>query len=277
MRIATWNMDHWRRRADLRARAWDYLRNQVRPDVALLQEAKPTGQFPGLVHRSAGIYDDRGNEPKDLGWGSAVVSFGPTLRPIESAVSPFWHDPNPILRTFPGSVAVAEIQGAEPLVVVSAYGMSDRGYWESTVHRMLSDLTPLIDERRGRRMVIAGDLNISSQWSSKHRSFARGRHKEWLARDRNLFERFEALGFHNVVVRNDGPLPGCECHAGTSCRHVQTQRHERSSFPWQNDYVFVTSDILERKPILEVFDRDEAWELSGHCPVAIEFSDAVSA
>jgi exonuclease III len=277
MRIATWNMDHWRRPADLRLRAWAYLRNQVRPDVALLQETNPIGQFPGLVYRSEGIHDDRSSEPKDLGWGSAVVSFGPSLRRLDSAVSPFRSDPNPILRTFPGSVAVAEIQGAQPLVVVSAYGVIDRGYADSTVHRILSDLAPLVDERRSRGIVIAGDLNITSQWSSKHRSFLKGRHEECLARDLNLFERFEVLGFHNLVLRSDSPLPGCECHAGTNCRHVQTQRHERSSFPWQNDYIFVTSDILERKPVLEVFDQEEAWELSGHCPIVIEFSDTITA
>jgi hypothetical protein len=54
---------------------------------------------------------------------------------------------------------------------------------------------------------------------------------------------------------------------------VQTQRNDHSTFPWQNDYLFVTSDIFERKPILEIFDGEEAWELSGHCPVVIEFSD----
>ena len=114
MRIVTWNMDHWRRPADLRVRAWNYLRNQVRPDVALLQEATPTGQFAGLVYRSAGIHDDRAEEPKDLGWGSAVVSFGPSLRAIDSAVSPFGPSPNPILRTFPGSVAVRRFRVPNP-------------------------------------------------------------------------------------------------------------------------------------------------------------------
>ena len=270
-------MDHWRRPAELRARAWNYLQNQVRPDVALLQEAQPTGQFPGVVYRDAGIRDDRGEKAKDLGWGSAVVSFGSSLLPIDSAVSPFRADPSPLLRTFPGSVAVAEIQGPEPLVVVSAYGLIDRGYADCTVHRILSDLTPLIDERRARRMVIAGDLNITSQWSAKHRSFLKGCHKECLARDLNLLERFDVLGLHNVVVRSNGPLPGCECHADASCRHVQTQRHDRSTFPWQNDYVFVTSDILERRPTVEVFDRDEAWELSSHCPVVIEFANETAA
>lgn len=233
-------------------------------------------QFHGIVYRSGGIYDDRGKEPRNLGWGSAVVSFGPSLRPIDSAMSPFKSDPNPVLRTFPGSVAVAEIQGAEPLVVVSAYGVIDRGYADSTVHRILSDLTPLVDERRGRGIVIAGDLNITSQWSSRDRSYLKGLHKECLARDLSVFQRFEALGFHNLVVRDEGPLPGCECEAGAACRHVQTQRHNSSVFPWQNDYVFVTSDILARSPTVEVFDRDEAWELSGHCPVVIEFDYATA-
>ncbi|MGH9382745.1 MAG: hypothetical protein ACRD2N_00400 [Vicinamibacterales bacterium] len=123
-------------------------------------------------------------------------------------------------------------------------------------------------------MVIAGDLNITTEWSSKHRSFLKGLHKECLDRDLNLMERFRALGFHNLVVREDGPLPGCECHAGAAWHHVQTQRHDRSAFPWQNDYVFVTADILQCKPTLEIYDRDDAWELSGHCPVVIEFADA---
>ena len=267
-------MDHWRRSAELRTRAWTYLESEIRPDVALLQEAHPTSSHSGVVFRAGGILDERGDKPKDLGWGSAVVSFGPTLRGIESAIGPFRPEPNPILRTFPGCVAVAEVQAPTSLVVVSAYGLIDRGYADSTVHRILSDLTPLIDERRSRRMVIAGDLNITTQWSSKHRSFLKGRHEECLARDLNLMNRFEALGFHNVVVRTNGPLSGCECQAGDSCRHVQTQRHDRSTFPWQNDYIFVTDDILKCKPTVEVFDRDEAWELSGHCPLVIEFDDA---
>jgi hypothetical protein len=83
-------------------------------------------QFAGLVYRAGGIRDDRDGKSRDLGWGSAVVSFGPPVRAIESATSPFLPKPNPLLRTFPGSVAIAEIQGADPLVVVSAYGLIDR-------------------------------------------------------------------------------------------------------------------------------------------------------
>jgi hypothetical protein len=208
-------MDYWRRSSEMRARAWDYLRDQVRPDVALVQEANPAGNFAAVVYRPGGIRDDRAGQPKDLGWGSAVVSFGPPLRPLEYARSPFHTEPTPLLRTFPGSVAVAEIESTEPLVVVSAYGLIDRGYADTTMHRILSDLTPLVDERLGRRMVIAGDLNVTSQWSVKHRSTLKELHKECLARDLNLFERFTSLGFQNLVVRTgEGPLLGCECSAG---------------------------------------------------------------
>src|ERR1700733_4778629 len=208
-RLVTWNMDHWRRSAELRAEAWTYLEAELRPDVALVQESvpPPTLRIPP-VFRATGISDDRKTPACDRGWGSAVVSFGPDLRALEFAKSSFRPDLLPLLRTFPGSVAIAEIPTAgEALVVISAYGVIDLGYAEITVHRILSDLTPLIDERRARRMVIAGDLNITTQWSKQHSKFLRGRQDEVLRRDRNLFDRFTALGFENVVVRGSGSLP----------------------------------------------------------------------
>jgi exonuclease III len=195
------------------------------------------------------------------------------VRAIEHASSPFSKVPVALLRTFPGSVAVAEIQRESPVVVVSAYGIIDHGYAESTVHRILSDLTPLIDERRGRRIIVAGDLNITTQWSVKHESFLRGRHEECLRRDVNLFARFEALGLRNVVVRTAlGPLDGCDCGDGIGCRHVQTQRHDRSTFPWQNDYFFVSEDLLQEPFTVEVMDQDDVWTLSSHCPIVVEFA-----
>lgn len=161
-----------------------------------------------------------------------------------------------------------------PVIVVSVYGVIDHGYAESTVHRILSDLTPLIDERRGRRILLAGDLNITTQWSAKHRSFLKGRHQECLRRELSLFSRFEALGLRNVVVRAEpSPLEGCECHFGAECRHVQTQRHDRSTFPWQNDYMFASEDLLEEPFTVEVLDRDDAWQLSGHCPIVLELAN----
>lgn len=273
LRIATWNMDHWRRSNELRAEAWRYLENVVCPDIALVQESLPVGRGSQVVFRDGGIWDDRKDKGRDLGWGSAVVSYGPTLRQVQVATSPFHAASNPLLRTFPGAVAIADVVQPEPLVVISVYGMIDRGYASTMVHRVLSDLTPLFDERRGRGIILAGDLNITTQWSVKHKSFLRGMQEECLQRDKNLFARFETLGLHNLVVRKaDTVLPGCDCEAGNDCRHVRTQRHDRSDFPWQNDYIFVSSDLIQRAS-LRVFDEDAAWRLSGHCPIAVEIED----
>jgi len=272
IRIATWNMDHWRRSKELREQAWNLLQRVARPDIALVQEAYPRGRGLSQVFRETGIRDDRSEPPRDLNWGSAVVSFGPQIRGIEHAVGPFDGEPAKLLRTYPGSVAIAEIATESPIIVVSAYGAIDHGYAESTVHRILSDLTPLIDERRGRGIIVAGDLNITTQWSAKHKSFLRGRQDECLARDLNLFERFKALGLHNVVVRTQaGQLEGCDCNLGIACKHFQTQRHERSTFPRQNDYFFLSEDLLEQPFSVEVLDRDDFWKLSSHCPVVVEF------
>jgi endonuclease/exonuclease/phosphatase family metal-dependent hydrolase len=193
------------------------------------------------------------------------------LGPIESAQGPFCKDPTPLHQTHPGIVAIAEVATRTPLVVISAYGLIDHGYADSTMHRILSDLTPLFDERKCKGIVVAGDFNVSTQWSAKHRSTCQGRHKECHARCVNLFARFEALGLSNVVLRNDAtPLPGCDCPFGLACRHVHTQHHERSEFPWQNDYIFLSQDLLALNPTVEVFDRDDAWRLSGHCPIAVD-------
>lgn len=272
IKIATWNMDYWRRSDALRQKAWDYLDNLSKVDIALLQEAKPNGHGAFSVNRDLGILDERVDPPRNLGWGSSIVSYGPKLKGIEVAQSPFSKNPVSVLRTFPGSVAIAEIELDEPIVVISAYGIIDRGYAESTVHRILSDITPLIDERNGKRIIIAGDLNITTQWSEKHKSFLKGLQNECLQRDRNLFQRFEALGLHNVVFNKDNkPLENCDCNDGSNCRHIQTQRHDRSKFPWQNDYIFISEDLKKLPHSVKVVDDEEIWKLSSHCPVIIEF------
>ena len=52
MRLATWNMDYWRRSDELSARAWDFLRERVRPDVEVFDEEaawEPSGHCPIAV------------------------------------------------------------------------------------------------------------------------------------------------------------------------------------------------------------------------------------
>ncbi len=44
LRVVIWNLGFWLHRSK-HAKAWDYLRNQIKPDLALLQEVGPTKMF----------------------------------------------------------------------------------------------------------------------------------------------------------------------------------------------------------------------------------------
>lgn len=150
MRIVCWNMNHFMRSPEQRVAAWRYLES-LEPDFALLQEAvvpdrlRPTHR----VDRLGGI---GGARP----WGSAVVSFQGEIEGVEELYVP----PLSLHRTYPGSVAVARANG---LTLISCYAVIEAGYAITTFHRQLSDLTPLFDSKMGRRVVLGGDLNLSTQ------------------------------------------------------------------------------------------------------------------
>jgi hypothetical protein len=69
MRIVTWNMN--KRSAATRKRAWAYLRDELKADVALVQEAVPSPELPQVFQRIG---------EKPYNWGSAVVLLRPDLK-----------------------------------------------------------------------------------------------------------------------------------------------------------------------------------------------------
>src|SRR5262249_29860909 len=107
LRIATWNMGHWQQRA-ASGEAWRYLLEEVRPDVALVQEAVPPETLGEGVRVLWEPVPGRG------GWGTGVASRGLSLQrfPLETV-------------SHPGAVVVAEVglpDGSE-VTAVSLYGL----------------------------------------------------------------------------------------------------------------------------------------------------------
>jgi len=257
MKLISWNMDYWRRKtAAAQAAAWAFLREQ-RPSYALLQEAVPLN-----VAKSHCVFREDGIEGKGR-WGSAVVSFGGPISAVSEARSPFGKGKlaRGFMKTMPGCVAVAD-PGKGPLLI-SIYGAFDEGYAVTTVHSILSDLTPLIDSSWRRGVVVAGDLNVSSQWLGSHRP-----------RHRNALDRFETLGLVSCLGHErpaGSRLEACPCE-DPECRHVRTLRYPRSRVPWQTDYVFVSRPLQRRVTKCEVIDRGDPdpWQFSDHCPVLLE-------
>jgi hypothetical protein len=179
-------------------------------------------------------------------WGSAVRSDGFQLREVTNVATPYSRHETPIVNTIPGSVALAEVTlpGNQSFVAVSLYGAFDNGYSVRTVHKELSDLTPLLDSPLGKRVVVGGDLNCSTQVDPPHR-----------ARHRNLFERFASFGLINLLdLTSDGRarLENCWCD-DELCRHVRHIGIETA--PQPNPGRTTTSSPRARSPT--------AWSTAG--------------
>ncbi|MGF0117443.1 endonuclease/exonuclease/phosphatase family protein [Promicromonospora sp. Marseille-Q5078] len=283
--VMSWNMNQ-------RESAWDRLaevasRNNV--SVALLQEARrPERSLPAgwNVHPPA---DDGarwriavprhyqaadGSLRETRRWfASAVVGRDDLSLTPREPVELHQAAEGTFAASHPGQFAVADIalDGGRRLTVVSLYGIWDRMldsgdmYAEATLHRAISDLTMIFQERGNEHVLVAGDLNIYS--------YADG--TVWGDRYLTVFSRLAAYGLEAVgPFRPDGEprLDRCSC-PDAECRHVNTflYRSDRGSRPHQLDYVFATPALRDRLTACWA-DPDPDWPThSDHRPVLASF------
>lgn len=235
MEIITWNLPR-SFRGESHGDAWEYCLNRLDADYYLLQEARP----PAWVRDDhelvwAGI---GGTRP----WGSAVVSSRHPLSEIE------------IETDFRGAMMVAESSyGAErTITLISVYGLMEKlagvGYSIPNLHRMLSDLTGLLEARThgDRDVVLGGDLNASEQLDEIYGHDTHG----------VLFDRIEAFGL-------------TDCLGAFHDDYVRTLRHNRSDRDWQNDYLFVSDGLADRLRGCDVLEDDAIRKYSDHNPVRV--------
>ncbi len=274
MRIVTWNMNHCQRSESSRARAWAYLRDGLRADVALVQEAQPPPGLAQCVYRPIDAANPRYN------WGSAIVVFNPDLelraRP-RIAASQFPRG-DEVHDSHPGTTAIADIvdrDGNVQLTAVSLYGqwayMPDGEFFAApTLHRIFSDLSSLLLRADPPRVLLAGDFNATTQvaadgpWS-----------KLEIAEAELTFGRARALGLHDVMEHtraNRASLDPCSCAGPKPCAHVRTYRNRNrsQSRPTQLDYMFTTPPLLAEVTSCAVVDDAAAWALSDHCPIVVD-------
>ncbi len=242
LKMATWNMGYWQH-PKIHEKAWDYLFNEISPDIALVQEARPPGNtaFQGCIWKP--VKRVSGKEEK---WGSGVLTKSLPLKELE------------FRNCHPGALVGAEVElpGNKVLSAFSLYGLLDEGYATTTVHRMLSDLTFILmgkGEYKGknRNVLLGGDLNISVQWDEKYGKEARYTHAHKLC-----FDRIEDFGLTSCFSKN--------------AEYVQTLRYARSNVPWQNDYLFTSKDLKAES--CNVISDPKIFPLSDHNPVVIELS-----
>jgi endonuclease/exonuclease/phosphatase family metal-dependent hydrolase len=172
----------------------------------------------------------------------------------------------------PGACAVADVlndRDEYQFTAISLYGQwevmpNGSMYSCARLHRMISDLTGVLATSSRKPVVLAGDLNATTQGA--------------LSTDNQAaiaFGRLRAWGLVDCIghTRDDRPrLPNCTCPDGDACSHVRTYRHNHrvDSDPTQWDYAFVSGSLVRALARCEVIDRDAVWELSDHCPIVLE-------
>lgn len=243
-------------------RAFDALKT-LAPDVSLLNEASPPPSANG-IWRTVTKGRDEAHRP----WSAAVLSPH-RLREVTDA-RPTWRQSKrdvPFVCSRPGSwiAATVEMAPASPLTAVALYGLLDE-LSDASVHRSLSELSPVLDDPRyGQRVVLGGDLNT---WTG------RPANEPFLARDRNLLQRFEALGLVDclALLRPKGRLEGCTCTFGDDCTHTRTRRDpRRPEVPYQNDYLWASPALAKRLRSCQVLASNEWFSISDHAPILAEF------
>jgi endonuclease/exonuclease/phosphatase family metal-dependent hydrolase len=135
MKIVTWNLGYWQFRKH-HADAWAYLRDELKPDIALLQEVCP----PTLEDGESLLFEEVYN-----GWGTALYGKGVSFDRIT-------------LEEYPSRVAAARVQtsGGQSLCVASIHA-------PIIENRVFPHLDHIVDEIESvfsqGTFIVGGDLN----------------------------------------------------------------------------------------------------------------------
>ncbi len=231
LRIVTWNMAH---RVRMKKRAWDFLRYEIAPDIAMVQEAHPPESFKD---------GEQLEYPENVTGPIGASGIWSRVLPLQ-LVPPKTSLPSALI-----ACAVTLPDGMPPLLTISMYGTFDAtNQVTPNLHRMISDLhSLLIDKVYKSRIIIGGDWNIDRNYNEINKGKA--------PLHSLVFERLEDP-FYGLVRCNKEPL--------------RTITH-RSRFSYQDDYIYAGKWLIARLVSCDVVNDSVATDLSDHLPVVAVF------
>lgn len=272
MKLISWNIGHrnepWRRLLNLDA------------DVALLQEAAvPPAEID--THRiqvdtapwwtaGAGI-----RRP----WRTAIVK-------LSDRVSIEWLTVESIDKSQRSDLAVSRLgtlaaaivtpSSGKPIVVVSMYSVWEKPhaafgnnwiYADASAHRLISDLSSLIGNQNGHRIIAAGDLNILHGYGEKGNRY-------WASRYGTVFQRMHAIGLAYAGPefphgRSAYPWPDELPNDSKNVPTYYTNNQSPQTATRQLDFVFISKN-LRNDVVVKAINEPENWGPSDHCIVEIE-------
>ena len=267
-------------------------------DVALLQEAvSPPSDVASKVdigpveHWDSHVWNSRWFEdryPKLYDRWPMVVKLSDRVD-VEwfNQVSPIgWTERDDIAVSGIGTIAAARVTprdgSAGPFIAVSMYGRWigshpsvktawGFGYADSSVHRIISDLSAFIghEDPQTHRILAAGDLNIAHGYGDG------GDPYYWEARYRSVFERMTTIGLEFLGPQvphgrqAETPATGEPADSRNVVTYHLPGKNPETASNIQLDYVFASRGFHEGITV-RAMNSVEEWGASDHCRLLIE-------
>ena len=265
MDVLVWNMQQDERN-------WLLLRDgaELEADIHILCEApRPKKTVPAVGEwRTIGLDDDLplDRQRSDRPWSTAVVARSSPTYITDARMARGYQLPAllPFRPSRPGSWTAAGVKvGARMVTVIALYGLMDEKS-DASIHRSLSELSPIFDHRKyGKDVLLGGDFNVVA--NPRRDDPAARRHHAVLT-------RLEAYGLVNCVDRAErseaDPFMDCPCEERPCTRHWRTFRRKGAS-AYQEDYLFASRRMLGKLERCEVLPFRASSE---HAPVRASFS-----
>ena len=250
-------------------------------DLALLQEA---AQPPQDIAR---LFDIDPSPWRTVGaglnrpWRTAVVK-------LSDHIGVQWLEPKPIedaslgelAVSRPGTLTAAVVtpEDGQPFTVVSMYGIWEQPhsttgsrwiYADGSVHRVISDLSSLVGQEKGHRILAAGDLNILHGYGDHGSVY-------WASRYRTVFTRMAALGFSFVgpqahAGRQADPWPDELPRDSKNVPTYHTNQQMPATATRQLDFVFASNGFANDIRTAAL-NEPEHWGPSDHCRIEMRMA-----
>ena len=271
MKLISWNI------GGNRSESWRHLLG-IDADIALLQEAnRPPSDIGDKIDVNPGSW----TTPMHGAWRTAVSNLSKHVEVKWIETECIEHadtSQNYLPVSLPGTLSAAEVklENDDPIVVISMYApwkkplaSTDSGwiYADASAHRIISDMSAFIGQKRRHRIIAAGDLNILYGYGENGSGY-------WAERYKTVFNRMEALGLKFIGPqhphgRQAAPWPS---ELPVDSLNVPTFYHSRQSpetASRQLDFVFASKSIAEQVTVRALNDPAE-WGPSDHCQIEIE-------
>lgn len=136
MRVITWNLGYWQHKA-FHSEAWTYLRGEIKPDLALLQEFSP----PNLEKDENLLF-----KPIYQGWGTALYSRSTKLEEIR-------------FNIYPARVVAAQLRvSRRKIFVISVHAPIIKNRVFPYLAEIFDEIENIVSEQT---FIIGGDLNTA--------------------------------------------------------------------------------------------------------------------